>query len=152
MKVSRFSLHGIHFEWDDEKDRANKRKHGVDFATACEVLFDPFLRVVDVTEESGEDREAVIGLTVGWRMLYVIYTERENVLRIISARPVVAAERKHYEDQQIEGTSQKESAHDYHQSARPRRRDRGFEAHSTAARILRLPALDSSVCRSGIKS
>lgn len=99
MQVTRFSLQGIHFEWDDEKERANERKHGVDFATACEVFFDPFLSVVEITEESGESREAVIGLTVGWRMLYVVYTERDDILRIISARPVVAAERKHYEDQ-----------------------------------------------------
>ena len=97
--MTRFSLQGIRFEWDDEKERANKRKHGVDFVTACEVFFDPFLRVVEVTEESGETRAVVIGLTVGWRLLYVVYTEREDVLRIISARPVVAAERKYYEDQ-----------------------------------------------------
>ena len=99
MHVTRFSLHGIQFEWDEEKDRTNERKHGVDFETACEVFFDPFLRVVEVAEESGEIREAVIGLTVDWRMLYVVITERQAVLRIISARPVVAAERKYYEDQ-----------------------------------------------------
>ena len=97
--VTRFSLHGISFEWDDDKERANRRKHGVDFETASEVFFDPFLRVVEISDESGEVREAVIGLTVGWRMLFVVYTEREGVLRIISARPVVAAERKYYEDQ-----------------------------------------------------
>ena len=99
MQVTRFSLQGIQFEWDHEKERANKRKHGVDFATACEVFFDPFLPVVEVTEESGETGEAVNGLTVDCRMLSVVYTEREDVLRIISARPVVAAERKYYEDQ-----------------------------------------------------
>jgi hypothetical protein len=119
MQVTKFSLQGVHFEWDGEKERANRRKHCVDFATACEVFFDPFLRVVDVNEESGESREAVIGLTTSWRMLYVVYTERESVLRIISARPVVAAERQNYEDQQTEGTPQKESANDYHQFALP---------------------------------
>ena len=93
------SLHGIQFEWDDAKERENNRKHGIDFETACEVFFDPFLYVVEVSDELGEIREAVIGLTIGWRLLYVVYTERGNVLRVISARPVVAAERKHYEDQ-----------------------------------------------------
>ena len=83
----------------DEKGQANKRKHGVDFETACEVFLDPLLRPVDVSNVSGEIREAVIGLTEGWVMLYVVYTERQDVLRIISARPVVAAERKYYEDQ-----------------------------------------------------
>ena len=69
------------------------------FETTCEVFFDPFLRVVEISDELGETREAVIGLTVDWRMLYVVYTEREDVVRIISARPAVAAERKDYENQ-----------------------------------------------------
>jgi uncharacterized DUF497 family protein len=60
---------------------------------------DPFLRPVDVSNESGEIREAVIGLTDGWLLLHVVYTERQDVLRIISARAVAAAERKYYEDQ-----------------------------------------------------
>ncbi len=98
MKVTRFSLHGVQFKWDEEKGQANIRKHGVEFETACEVFFDPFLRSVEVHDEFGEIREAVVGLSAGWLMLYVVYTEREGVLRIISARPVVAAERKNYED------------------------------------------------------
>jgi uncharacterized DUF497 family protein len=99
MAVTRFLFHGVQFEWDDGKERENNKKHGVGFETACEVFFDPFLRVIEVSNELGEMREAVIGLTVGWRLLYVVYTEREDVLRVISARPVMAAERKYYEDQ-----------------------------------------------------
>jgi uncharacterized DUF497 family protein len=89
----------VRFEWDGEKERFNNRKHGINFKTACEVFFDPFLRVVEVVDESGEVREAVIGLTSGWQLLYVVYTEREDALRIISARAVTAAERKLYEKQ-----------------------------------------------------
>ena len=46
-----------------------------------------------------EEREAVIGMTVDWRLLYVVYVIREEVVRIISARLVTKAERKEYEEQ-----------------------------------------------------
>jgi uncharacterized DUF497 family protein len=46
----------------------------------------------------GEEREAAIGLTEGWRLLVVVYTFREEAIRIISARPATAAERSLYED------------------------------------------------------
>ena len=99
MNVSH-SLHDINFEWDSRKASANLRKHGVSFETACEVFFDPFFRVQDAGLVEGEPREAVIGLTINWRLLYVIYmTRQEDVIRIVSARPATAQERKLYEDQ-----------------------------------------------------
>jgi len=98
MDVS-YTLHEIGFEWDSRKAAANFRKHKVSFETACEVFFDPFLRVVDAGIIEGEPREAVIAMTVGWRLLYVVYVERDEVIRIISARPVGKAERDLYENQ-----------------------------------------------------
>lgn len=99
MKTN-FIFNGIEFEWDNNKASANIAKHGVAFETACEVFFDPFLRVEDAGIVEGEPREAVIGLTMGWRLLYAIYTMREDdVIRIVSARPVTESERKSYEDQ-----------------------------------------------------
>lgn len=95
----RYQLHGITFEWDSEKANANLSKHGVSFETACEVFFDPFVRVNDDELLRGELREAVIGMTVDWRLLYVVYVMREETVRLISARPVTTIERKQYEDQ-----------------------------------------------------
>ena len=98
MDVS-YTLHEIRFEWDERKSKTNLRKHKVLFETACEVFFDPFLRVVDAGIVEGEPREAVIGMTVNWRLLYVVYLESGEVIRLLSARPVEKAERHLYEDQ-----------------------------------------------------
>ena len=92
-------MHEIRFAWDGRKAAANLRKHKVPFETACEVFFDPFLRVVDAGIVDSEPREAVIGMTVNWRLLYVVYVAQDEVLRIISARPAEKAERELYEDQ-----------------------------------------------------
>ena len=95
----RYTLHEIEFEWDSRKAAANLRKHRVSFETACEVFFDPFLRVVDAGVIGGVRREAVIAMTVSWRPLYVVYVEHGDVIRIISARPAGGAERELYENQ-----------------------------------------------------
>lgn len=95
----RFTLHEIEFEWDSRKAAANLSKHKVSFETACEAFFDPFLHVVDAGIVEGEPREAIIGMTESWRLLYVIYVEHDDVIRIISARRVEQAERELHEDQ-----------------------------------------------------
>jgi uncharacterized DUF497 family protein len=56
-----YELHSQSFEWDSEKASANLRKHHVSFERACEVFFDPLLRLVDASSR-GEERDAVIGL------------------------------------------------------------------------------------------
>jgi uncharacterized protein len=84
---------------DSRKAAANFRKHKVSFETACEVFFDPFLHVVDAGIVEGEQREAVIAMTVNWRLLYVVYVERDDVIRVISARLAEGAERELYENQ-----------------------------------------------------
>ncbi len=93
-----YSLQGIAFEWDPRKAEANRRKHSVELELACEAFFDPFLRVLDAGSEGGEARQAVVGLTSDWQLLYVVFAERDEVLRIISARPATPAERRFYED------------------------------------------------------
>ena len=98
MDVS-YILHEIEFEWDSRKAAANLRKQKVSFETACEVFFDPFLHVVDAGVVEGEPREAVIGMTVNWHLLYVVCVEHSDVIRIISARPTEKAERELYENQ-----------------------------------------------------
>ena len=94
-----YTLHGIEFEWDDDKASTNLRKHQISFEMACEVFHDPFVKMVDEEEVDDELREAVIGMTVDWRLLYVVYVFREDVVRIISARTVTTVERKDYEEQ-----------------------------------------------------
>lgn len=94
-----FTLHGIHFEWNDEKASVNISKHGISFESACEVLFDPLVVAVDEEIVQDELREHVIGMTVNWRLLYVIYVERGNAFRLISARRVEPHERRYYENQ-----------------------------------------------------
>ena len=55
--------------------------------------------MVDVEGEKGEARETVIGLSIAWQLLYVVYTLREgDIFRIISARPVTKTERRYYEE------------------------------------------------------
>ena len=98
MNVS-FTLHDIEFEWDSRKATANVHKHKVYFETACEVFFDPFLRVVNAGTVEGHVREAIIGMTVSWLLLYVVYAEHDDAIRIISARHAEKTERREYENQ-----------------------------------------------------
>lgn len=89
---------GQRFVWDSEKASTNFGKHGVRFELACQVFFDPLIRVEDASVE-GEERNAAIGLTEDWTLLFVVHLLREGeTIRIISARPATAQERRDYED------------------------------------------------------
>ncbi len=93
-----FLYHGQRFVWDSEKASSNASKHGVKFEAACQVFFDPFLRIEDATADE-EPSDAVIGLTEDWTLLFVVHLLREgDTIRIISARPATAQERRIYED------------------------------------------------------
>ena len=54
-----YELLGVAFEWDSDKADVNVRKHGVSFHAACEVFFDPFVRIVDASNPT-ESREAAM--------------------------------------------------------------------------------------------
>ena len=73
------------FEWDEDKDAENRRKHGVSFATAQEAFFDP-RRVIarDVKHSTAEERLHCIG-RVGDGILTVRFTMRGKSIRIIGA-------------------------------------------------------------------
>jgi uncharacterized DUF497 family protein len=93
-----FLFHGQRFVWDSEKASGNAEKHGVKFEMACQVFFDPFIRIEDATVDE-EVRDAAIGLTEDWTLLFVVHLMREgDTIRIISARPATAWERRSYED------------------------------------------------------
>jgi uncharacterized protein len=85
------------FEWDAAKAEANYLKHGVDFPTATEVFGDPFgIEEADPrSAEYGEDRFLITG-TGGGSLLTVVYTERGESLRIISARRATKREHDRY--------------------------------------------------------
>ncbi len=86
----------MNFEWDDEKALANEKKHGIAFKTAVRVFLDPN-RLEDYDREHGgnEDRWVTIGL-VESRLLMVVYAERREAIRIISARKATKNEQKAY--------------------------------------------------------
>jgi len=90
------------FEWDENKNRINKKRHGVSFEAAKYAFFDPcsittFDRVVD-----GEERWHTIGGVNGVILFLVVHTTLENdsteIIRIISARRPTNRERKCYEN------------------------------------------------------
>jgi hypothetical protein len=95
----KYSLHNIAFEWDSQKATANLRKHSITFELACEAFFDPFICYLDDETMDGELREAIMGLSTNWQLLYVVYVMRDEIIRIISARLVTNAERETYENQ-----------------------------------------------------
>lgn len=88
----------MQFQWDSNKDRANRRKHGVSFEEATTVFGDPLaMTISDPDHSAGEERFATLGRTVAGRLVVVIHTEQEDIVRIISAREASTHERKRYE-------------------------------------------------------
>jgi uncharacterized DUF497 family protein len=85
------------FEWDPNKAETNRKKHGIDFADAVIVLEDPQAITRD-DPDHGESRHITIGMDASGRILVVVYTWREDVIRIISARKATNYERKKYEE------------------------------------------------------
>ncbi len=87
------------FEWDDEKAAANAEKHGVTFTEARSVFRDPFaIELLDDREDHNEDRYILIGMSTA-SVLVVVYTERNDRNRIISARKAEPNERRFYHEQ-----------------------------------------------------
>ena len=88
----------LSFEWDTQKANNNKEKHGISFDEASTVFADPFsLTIHDPLHSDFEDRFIIIGVSHKHRVLIVVYTEREDKIRIISARKAKKKERSYYE-------------------------------------------------------
>jgi len=87
----------MEFEWDNAKELANRKKHGIDFRTAAKVFLDPGVIEFDDIDATGELRFNAIGL-VEDRMLFVTYTMRGDVVRIISARGAEPHEKRKYHE------------------------------------------------------
>jgi uncharacterized protein len=90
----------MHFEWDDKKNAANIRKHGIDFADAEELFSGerPFLVAADLESGSEEERWRGIGMIQG-RVVVAVFTETQsNAIRFISIRKANQEERRAYEE------------------------------------------------------
>lgn len=89
----------VGFDWSDQKSARNRAKHGVSFEEATTV-FDDDLAVTrgDPDHSVDERREIVIGHSDLPRLLFVSFTERNDVIRVISAREATKSEQKLYEE------------------------------------------------------
>ncbi|MEH1822779.1 MAG: BrnT family toxin [Nostoc sp.] len=84
------------FEWDKDKAVVNWQKHGVSFEEAIGAFRDPFaVERVDDRMDYGEERINLIGIYNGI-ILHVTYTERSDLIRLISARRATKHERENY--------------------------------------------------------
>jgi uncharacterized protein len=89
----------MEFEWDDKKASGNLRKHGVEFSEASTVFRDILSSTFPDPDHSiEEDRYITIGQSDLGRVLIVSHTDREERIRIISARTATRRERKAYEE------------------------------------------------------
>ena len=89
----------LRFEWDQRKNAANRRKHGVSFEEAATVFADEHaLLIADPDHSEDEDRFVLLGSCSLLRMLVVChcYQQTEAVVRIISARKATRSERLQY--------------------------------------------------------
>ena len=91
------------FEWDDEKERENIIEHGIDFRTASQVFFD-FFRMERHDDDSSDDEERWQTMGFYEDVLFVVYTERGDAIRIMSARKAEPFERRiYYGNSEIHG-------------------------------------------------
>ncbi len=88
----------MNFEWDDEKNKINFAKHGIDFETAMLVFNDlQRIEIYDMEHSKEEDRYNTLGMVKD--VIFVVYTERKENIRLISARIATKTERSIYYDQ-----------------------------------------------------
>ena len=89
----------IQFEWDENKNQINQRKHGISFREAKTVFYDEeALLIEDPEHSSEEERFIILGLSKKANLLVVCHCYRasETVIRIISARKATKTEEKQY--------------------------------------------------------
>ena len=86
------------FEWDDHKEQINIQKQGIDFSTAALVFNDIYrIETYDSLHSDIEDRYITIGQINSITLIVmVVYTERTDVIRIISARLATTREKEAY--------------------------------------------------------
>lgn len=87
------------YEWDPRKADHNLRKHGVSFDEALTVFMDPLAVTFDDPDHScGEHRSITIGLSASRRILFIAHAERDERIRMISARRATRREARAYQE------------------------------------------------------
>lgn len=88
----------LQFNWDRTKAASNEFKHRVTFDESTSVFHDPFASIFDDERHTDDEyRELIIGHSDRRRLLIISFTEREDVIRIISARKATKREQADYE-------------------------------------------------------
>jgi uncharacterized DUF497 family protein len=91
---------GIDFEWDEGKAAKNRVKHGISFEEASTAFADPLsITIGDPLHSEEENRFVLIGKSEWFNTLVVVHLEKNDTIRIISARKANKKERKAYEEQ-----------------------------------------------------
>ena len=85
----------MRFEWDEARRRTNLRRHGFDFADSEQVFADATATIQDDRFDYGEDRVLTFGILDG-RVVAIIHTETDEVIRIISFRKALKNEEERY--------------------------------------------------------
>lgn len=88
----------MNFEWDDDKNQRNFKKHKIRFEEAAQIFRGPTLTTIDDQEDYDELREISIGQIRNQVYLVVVHTDREGTTRLISARKAKPPERTRYDD------------------------------------------------------
>ena len=89
----------MEFEWDKNKAASNLSKHGVSFDEARTAFDDTlYIDFYDPDHSDDEHRYIIIGQSMQNSLLVISYTERGNVIRLISARKATRKERETYEE------------------------------------------------------
>ena len=84
------------FEWDEAKAKTNLLKHGVSFEEALTAFADSF--AIDAPDRYMPGRFVLIGRSARGQILFVVYTEQEDRVRLISARTTSPVQRRKYEE------------------------------------------------------
>ena len=87
----------IRFEWNENKNIENQRKHGISFQEAAFVFYDSFALLFDDPDHSDEEeRYVMIGRSVNLTICVVCHCYRDSVIRIISARKATKSEKEFF--------------------------------------------------------
>jgi len=90
----------VNFEWDPGKARKNRRKHRISFQEAATVFGDPLaVTYPDPDHSLSEQRFITVGMSSTGRVLMVAHVDRDENVRIVSARRTTQRERKSYEEE-----------------------------------------------------
>ena len=90
------------YEWDEDKAKVNPHKHQVSFQEGVTVFNDPLIATQPDPDHSlDEQRYIVVGRSVRGRVLVVVFTERGDMIRLISCRKATPRERRVYEEDNL---------------------------------------------------